>query len=201
MNRATPETTPTASSSQPRAAADWSCQVRGARGLSWWSWCRLAEPPGRVPRGTACPGCRLHEVQLGVVQLVVNELIAGGAVPADLDGSAAGGVTWGVVLVGVPAPPVGEQAERPGEFGAFGGELVVGTGRPLGVGPGYQQCVAFEPLEAVGQDVCGDARDLAEQVVEPARPGQQCLHHQQRPPVADSGSCLGERGGAVLGFS
>src|SRR5713101_2158350 len=194
MNRATPETTPTASSSQPRAAADWSCQVRGARGLSWWSWCRLAEPPGRVPRGTACPGCRLHEVHLGVIQLVVNELIAGGAVPADLDRSAAGEVTRGVGLVGVPAPPVGEQAERPGEFGAFGGELVGGPGWPLRVGPGYQQCVAFEPLEAVGQDVCGDARDLAEQVVEPARPAQAPPHDQCRPQVADSGQRLDKRG-------
>ena len=136
---------------------------------------------------------RLYEVHLGVVGVVVDELIAGGAVPADLDGSAAGGVTRGVVLVGMPAPPVGEQAERAGEFGAFGGELVVGAGRPLGVGPGYQQPVAFKPLEAVGQDVRGDARDLAEQVVEPERPGQQRLYHQQRPPVPDSGQCLGER--------
>ena len=94
------------------------------------------------------------------------------------------GCTRGVGLVGVPASPVGEQAERAGEFGAFGGELVGGARRPLGVGPGYQQPVAFKPLEAVGQDVRGDARDLAEQVVEPARPGQQRLHHQQRPPVA-----------------
>jgi hypothetical protein len=111
------------------------------------------------PWGTACPGCRLHEVHLGLIRLVVNELIAGGAVPADLEGSAAGEVTRGVGLVGVPAPPVGEQAERPGEFGAFGGELVGGAGRSLGVGPGYQQPIAFKPPEAVGQDVRGDARD------------------------------------------
>jgi hypothetical protein len=52
---------------------------------------------------------------------VVDELIAGGAVPADPDGSAAGEVTRGVCLVGVLAPRVGEQAERPGEFGALGG--------------------------------------------------------------------------------
>ena len=88
---------------------------------------------------------------------------------------------------------MGEQVEGPGEFGSFGGELVGGAGRPLGVGPGYQQPIAFKPLEAVGQDVRGDPRDLAEQVVEPVRPRQQCLHYQQRPPVADSGQCLGER--------
>src|SRR6266516_1591515 len=77
---------------------------------------------GPRPSGVAaCRGCRLHEVHLGVIWLVVNELIAGGAVPADLDGSAAGEVTRGVGLVGVPAPPVGEQAERPGEFGALCG--------------------------------------------------------------------------------
>ena len=76
----------------------------GRAGRSWWSWCRLAEPPCRVPRGTACPGCRLHEVHLGVIWLVVDELITGGAVPAEVDGSAAGEVTRGVGLVAVPLP-------------------------------------------------------------------------------------------------
>ena len=60
-------------------------------------------------------------MHLGVIRLVVDELISGGAVPADPDGSAAGEVTRGVCLVGVLAPRVGEQAERPGEFGALGG--------------------------------------------------------------------------------
>ena len=54
-----------------------------------------------------------------------------------------------------------QLAEGAGEFGAFGGEVVVGAGRPLGVGPGYQQPVALKPLEAVRQDVRGDSRDLA----------------------------------------
>jgi hypothetical protein len=38
-----------------------------------------------------------------------------------------------------------------------------------------------------------DARQLVEQVVEPLRPGQQRLHHQQGPPVADPGQRLRER--------
>src|SRR5580700_11234174 len=104
-----------------------------ARGTAW-----------PCPTGSGLPGGRLYEVHLGVIRLVVDELIAGGAVPADLDGSAAGEVTRGVCLVGVPASPVGEQPERPGEFGALGGELVGGTGRPLRVGPRHQQPIAFK---------------------------------------------------------
>src|SRR5690348_11615143 len=108
-------------------------------------------------------GRALH-VYLGVSRFVVDELVAGRAVPAGLDGGAAGEVAWGVCLVGVPGPPVREQPERPGEFGALGGQLVGGSGWPLGVGPGDQQPVALQPFEALGQDVRGDARDLAEKV-------------------------------------
>src|SRR6202007_1727583 len=99
----------------------------------------------------------LHVVRLGAMRLVVNELVAGRAVPAGLDGGAAGEVTWGVRRIGVPGPPVREQPERPGEFGALGGQLVGGPGGPLGVGPGDQYSVAFEPLEALGQGVSGAA--------------------------------------------
>jgi hypothetical protein len=67
-----------------------------------------------VERLDAIGGRRLHVVHLGVARLVVNELVAGRAVPAGLDGGAAGGVTRGVRQVGVPGPPVREQAERPG---------------------------------------------------------------------------------------
>jgi hypothetical protein len=44
-------------------------------------------------------------------------------------------------------------------------------------------------------DVRRDAGELAEQVVEPLRPGEQYLHHQQRPLVADPGQRLCERRG------
>ena len=124
---------------------------------------------------------------------MVHELVAGRAVPAGFDGGAAGGVARGICRVGVPGSPVREQPERPCEFGAFGGQLVGGPGWPMGVGPGHQQSVALEPFEALGQDVRGDARDLAEKFVEPARAGQQRLHYEQRPPVADPGQRFGER--------
>src|SRR5260221_12378459 len=67
---------------------------------------RTAGP--RLP-GTAC---RLHEVHVGVIRFVAGELIAGGAVPADLDGRAAGAGTRGAGLAGGPAPPTGQPAER-----------------------------------------------------------------------------------------
>jgi S1-C subfamily serine protease len=58
-------------------------------------------------------------VDRGVFRLVAGELIAVGAVAADLEGSAAGAVTRGAGVAGVPAPPAGEQAERPGEFASY----------------------------------------------------------------------------------
>src|SRR5690242_11638259 len=44
-------------------------------------------------------------------------------------------------------PPVRQQAPRPGEFGALGGQLVGGPGRPLRVGRGHQQPFPLQPLE------------------------------------------------------
>jgi hypothetical protein len=79
----------------------------------------------------------LDEMRLDVVRLVVNEMVAGRAVPAGLDRGAARGVPGRLRRVGVPGPPVGQQAERPREFLALGGELVGGARRPLGVRPGY----------------------------------------------------------------
>jgi ATP-binding cassette, subfamily B, bacterial len=135
----------------------------------------------------------LYDVQLGVLRLVVHEAVAGRAVPAGLDRGAARFVPGGLRRVGVPGPPVGQQAERPREFPALGGQLVLRAGRPVGVGPGHEQPIPFEPLEALGQDVRRDAGELVEQVVEPARPVEQGLHHQQRPPVTDPGQRLRER--------
>jgi hypothetical protein len=135
----------------------------------------------------------LDEMHLGVVRLVVNEMVAGRAVPASLDRGAARRVPGRLRRVGVPGPPVGQQAERPREFLALGGELVGGAGRPLGVRPGYQQRFPFEPFEALGQDVRRDTGDLVQQLAEPARPGEQRLHHQQGPAVTHPGQRLGQR--------
>ena len=57
---------------------------------------------------------RLHEVQLRVAGLVVNQPVAGRAVPAGLDRGAARGVAGRLRLIGVPGPPVRQQAERSG---------------------------------------------------------------------------------------
>ena len=93
----------------------------------------------------------------------------------------------------MPGPPVRQQTERPREFLALGGQLVGGAGRSLGVRPGHQQRFPFEPFEALGQDVRRDTGDLVEQLVEPARPAEQRLHHQQGPPVTHPGQRLGQR--------
>jgi len=75
-----------------------------------------------------------------------------------------------------------------GELGAHGGQLVGGPGRPLRVGPGNQQPVPLQPLEALGEDVAAIPGDLAEQVIEPLRPAEQRLDQQYRPPVTDLAS-------------
>ncbi len=59
---------------------------------------------GPRPSGVAaCWGCRLHEVRLGVIWLVVDELVAGGAVPggdgAELTERAAGHASWSTMAV------------------------------------------------------------------------------------------------------
>jgi len=82
--------------------------------------------------------------------LVVDEVVTGRAVPAGLEKGAARGVPEGFRRVGVPGSPVRQQAQRPGELGAFGGQLVGGPGRPLRVGPGNQQAFPL-PVTDPGQ--------------------------------------------------
>jgi hypothetical protein len=132
-------------------------------------------------------------VDVGLLRLIADEMVAGRAVPAGLDRGPARGVHRGLRLVGVPGSPGREQAQRPRELAALHGQLIRDAGRALGVGPGHQQPVLFEPLEALGQDVRRDTRKLVEQIVEPLRPGQQGLHDQQCPPVTDLGQCFRER--------
>jgi DNA-binding Lrp family transcriptional regulator len=79
-----------------------------------------------------------------VIWLVVDEMIAGRAVPAGFDRGAARGVPGRLRRVGVSGSPVGQQPERPGQFPALGRQLVGGAGRPLGVRPGHEQAFAFE---------------------------------------------------------
>jgi hypothetical protein len=57
---------------------------------------------GEDPRSPAY----LDEIHLGVVRLVVNEMVAGRAVPAGLDRGTAGGMPGRLRRVGVPGPPV-----------------------------------------------------------------------------------------------
>ena len=57
---------------------------------------------------------RLDELDLGLIWLVVDEVVAGRAVPAGLDRGAARGVAERLRLVGVPGPPVRQQAEGSG---------------------------------------------------------------------------------------
>ena len=100
---------------------------------------------------------------------------------------------------GAPAPgrhartPNTPAGEAPPRVPALGRQLVGDAGRPLRVRPGHQQRFPFEPLEAFGQDVRRDTGELVEQIVEPARPGEQRLHYQQGPPVTDPGQRLGQR--------
>src|SRR5438876_7093394 len=87
----------------------------------------LPDKPRRRPAAGAAPlpgPRRLDEVDLGLIWLVVDEMIAGRAVPAGLDRGAARGVPGRVRRVGVSGSPVGQQPERPGQFLALGGQLV-----------------------------------------------------------------------------
>jgi serine protease Do len=97
-------------------------------------------------------------------------------------------------------PPVREQAKRARKLPAFRGQLVRGAWRSLGIRPRYQKRVAFQPLEALRQDVSGDPRDLLQQLVEPPRSGEQGLHNEQSPTIADLSESIGERGGRALGY-
>src|ERR1051326_2421734 len=96
-------------------------------------------PGGPVAERSEGTARRLNEMDLGLIWLVVNETIAGRAVPAGLDRGAARGVPGRLRRIGVPGPPVGQQPERPSQFLALGRQLVSGAGRPLGVRPGYEQ--------------------------------------------------------------
>ena len=98
-------------------------------------------------------------------------------------------------------PPVREQAKRARKLPAFRGQLVRCARWPLGIWPRYQKRVAFQPFEALRQDVRGDPRDLLQQLVEPPRSGEQGLHNEQSPTIADLCESIGERGWRALVYS
>ena len=140
-------------------------------------------PNGKCsPVTTTCardlPVPALQVADLDVAGLVVDEVVAGRAVPAGLEKGVARSVPGGFRRVDVPVSPVRQHAQRPGELGALGGQLVGGPGRPLRVGPGNQQPFPLQPLEALGEDIRGDPGDLAEEVIDPLWPTEQRLDHQ-----------------------
>jgi hypothetical protein len=127
--------------------------------------------------------------------VVVDRPGAGRAVPAGFQRGAAGDVAQalGVGGAGPVGAPLGQEAEGTGQLAAGRGQLVGEAGRPAGVGLADQDQLPLQVLEALGQHVGGDAGKGLQQLVEPARPGQQGLDQQQRPAVADAGDGFVER--------
>jgi hypothetical protein len=141
----------------------------------------------------------LEEVHLEF-RFVLNEVVAGRAIPPRLEWSAAGRVPRCFSGKRMAGPPVREQAKRARKLPAFGGELIRCARRSLGIRPRYQERVAFQPLEALRQDVRGDPGDVLQELVEAPRSGEQGLHNQQSPTIADLSESIGERGGRVLRY-
>ncbi len=103
--------------------------------------------------------------------------------------------------VGVPGSSVRQQAQRPGELGALGGQLAGGPGRPLRVAPGSQPPFRPQPIEVLGEDVRGDPRGIwpgrsLNRCGPPGRdPATSGVHRSPTLPAP------GKRRRAVLGFS
>ena len=76
----------------------------------------------------------LQEVHLEL-GLLLDKVITGGAIPPDLEGSAACRVPRCFSGKRVTAPPLREQAQRPRKFLTLCGQFISCARRPLGVGP------------------------------------------------------------------
>jgi hypothetical protein len=139
----------------------------------------------------------LQEVHLEL-GLVLHEVVTGRAIPPRLEWSAAGRVPRSFSGKPMTGPPVREQAKRARKFPAFRGQLVRCARGSLGIRPRYEKRVAFQPLEALRQDVRGDPGDLLQQLVEPSRSREQGLHDEQSPTIPDLRESIGERGGRAL---
>jgi CheY-like chemotaxis protein len=151
----------------------------------------LIEHPAR-------PGLQEPEVP-GVV--VVDRAGAGRAVPAGLQGGAAGEVAeaLGVGGAGAVGAPLGEQAEGAGQLAAGGGQLVGEPGRAARVRLADQHHLPLQVLEALGEDVGGDAGEGLQQLVEAPRALQEGLDQQQGPAVPHPGHRLVQRRGGRRG--
>ena len=80
--------------------------------------------------------------------------------------------------------PVGEKPQSTGQSTAVGSQLVGEPQRTFGVGAGKQDPFAFQPLEALREDVGGNSREAGLEVVEAARTHEQRLDHKQTPAIA-----------------
>jgi hypothetical protein len=142
----------------------------------------------------------LQEVHLEL-RFVLDEVVTGRAIPSGLERSAAGRVPRCFCGKRMTGPPVCEQAKRTRKFPAFPSQLVGRARRSLGIRPRYKKRVAFQTLEALRQDVCRDPRDLPQQIVESPWSGEQGLHNEQSPTIADLYESIRERGRRALVYS
>ena len=99
--------------------------------------------------------------------------------------------------------PVGEGRDRTGERGAERGELVVDTGRHLGVDGAGEQAVALHRAQGLGEHLGGDAADAGAQLAEAQRSVLERADDQHGPLVADPvehdpGGAVGVEGVAAL---
>ena len=92
----------------------------------------------------------------------------------------------GVAVDGPAVAPAHEGDEGGGEVAALGGEPVLVADRALLVGDPLEDAGVDQLVEAVGEDVAGDAEVVAE-VAEAADAPERVAQDQQRPPVADEG--------------
>ena len=114
------------------------------------------------------------------------------AVPAGFYGRAAHLVASGLGPR-VPGAPVAQKAQGTGEVVALLAQPVGEARGPLGVRFGDDQELPLQVLEALREDVGGDAGQGLDQVVEAPGALQQGFDEQHRPPVAHPGHRRGQR--------
>jgi len=98
-----------------------------------------------------------------------------------------------VEMVGAP---LGHEPQGAGQLVARPGELVGESRRPRRVGPGHDHTDLLEALQALGQDVGGDAGDVALELAEAPGTAEQGVDHEEAPAIAHPGQSRGQGGGA-----